>query len=456
MLDTERLAGGAGMRAAKQSDEAELRRLVMACLLWEDIAYADGTAVAARICELVPKVPAEVVAGIAKAARFEQKLRHVPLLLCREMARHESHKHVVADTTAAVINRPDEMAELLSMYWKSNGGKRIISKPLSKGIARAFTKFDEYQLAKWNRADAEVKLRDVLFLTYPRSQNQAQKDLWKRLAEGELVTPDTWEVGLSAAKTEAEKRAVWVRLIEEDNLGALAFVKNLRNMTEVGVPRATMLQAFRNIRPSMLLPIDFMRAAQHAPDWTREIEDLMSRCMQTYPKLPGWSILVVDVSGSMNATLSAKTDFTRLDAGGTMAVMASEMCESVTIYATAGRDMNRTHSTMKVRPMRGFGLAKEVTGMRSQVGHGGIFTRQCLEYIRTQERETPDRIIVFSDSQDCDNVDRTPKPFGRYNYIVDVSSHAKGVNFRGAWTAEISGWSTAFMNYIAAHETQMN
>jgi 60 kDa SS-A/Ro ribonucleoprotein len=64
-----------------------------------------------------------------------------------------------------------------------------------------------------------------------------------------------------------------------------------------------------------------------------------------------------------------------------------------------------------------------------------------------------DRIVVFSDSQDCDWPGKqTPAPFGNYNYIVDVSAHSRGINYDGLWTAEISGWSEHFLAYIAALE----
>jgi hypothetical protein len=54
LLAEDRLAGGYGPYGARQSDEAQLRRLVMACLLWEHVAYADGQSVADGIKTLVP------------------------------------------------------------------------------------------------------------------------------------------------------------------------------------------------------------------------------------------------------------------------------------------------------------------------------------------------------------------------------------------------------------------
>ena len=88
------------------------------------------------------------------------KLRHAPLLVLREMARHATHRGLVADTLARVIQRPDEMTELLAIYWADALGpmqqrkKQPISAQIKKGLARAVTKFDAYQLAKYDRDGA--------------------------------------------------------------------------------------------------------------------------------------------------------------------------------------------------------------------------------------------------------------------------------------------------------------
>lgn len=72
---------------------------------------------------------------------------------------------------------------------------------------------------------------------------------------------------------------------------------------------------------------------------------------------------------------------------------------------------------------RGFALAEEIRGDR--LCEGGIFTRQCLEFIHDHQKgRIPDLIIIFSDSQDCDlDTSKKPNPFGSKNYIIDVSAH---------------------------------
>ncbi len=56
-----------GAPARHISAEQQLRRSVLACMLWEDQFYEDGVAIAGRIRELVAKVPAERGAACRRA-----------------------------------------------------------------------------------------------------------------------------------------------------------------------------------------------------------------------------------------------------------------------------------------------------------------------------------------------------------------------------------------------------
>src|ERR1700722_5333971 len=185
-----------GAPAARITPEQALRRSVLSCMLWEGEFYEDGVQIAGRIGELVPQVDAAKVAALAVEAREKMKLRHAPLLLVREMARHATHRGLVAETLARVVQRADELSEFVAIYWA--GGRQPLSAQGKKGLAAAFCKVDEYALAKYDRAGA-VRLRDVLFLSHARPVDEAQASLWKRLAENQLATPDTWEGALSGA-----------------------------------------------------------------------------------------------------------------------------------------------------------------------------------------------------------------------------------------------------------------
>ena len=443
-----RLAGGAGLRAAKQSNIQELRRITLANLLWEDCAYVDGKSLANEITRLIPLCAPSEVANLAIECRLVQKLRHTPLYIASEMCKYPEHRALVGEVLPKIITRADMITDFLAIYWKD--GKRPLANQAKRGLAASFHNFDEYQFAKYDR-DAAIKLRDVMFLCHPKATDEKEQELFNKIAERNLAVPDTWEVALSSG---ADKKETWTRLINTHKIGGMAMLRNLSNMMKAAVDRKVIADGIKNLRGAMLLPLDYLKAARMCPQFEREIEDKMINSYKSLPKLPGKTLFIVDVSGSMGSTTSSGTNFSRLDQACAMAMLAANQCEDYELVATAGDDYasKGAHEWIQY-PKKGFGLAQQIYDTKRNIGGGGIFTRQVLEWSKKQfAGVTFDRIIIFSDSQDCDRVDKTPHPFGINNYICDVSAHTHGVNYRGCWTAEISGWSEHFITYIAALE----
>ena len=416
-----------GAKAKTIPVEQQLRRSVMSCLLWEREFYEDGLEIAERIASLVPRIEPQIVAEMAIDARTKMKLRHVPLLLAREMARHPEHKGLVADTLSCIIQRPDELSEFLAIYWKD--GKEPLSAQVKKGLASAFRKFDEYQLAKYNRK-GPVTLRDVLFLCHAKPKDKEQDALWKRLIDNELATPDTWEVSLSA-QDESSKRERWERLLQENRLGAMALLRNLRNFEKEQVDESLVAQALQNMMPTKVLPFRFVAAARFAPQWEPYLEEGMMKCLTTQEKLPGMTVLLVDVSGSMHWQLSERSKMTRLDAACGLAILAREICEHVKIFSFS-------NSVVLVPPRRGFALRDVL--LNSQP-HGGTYLGQAVETIFKEVRKAK-RLIVLTDEQSHD-----PVPAPRWTgYMINLASNRNGVGY-GSWK-HIDGWSEAVITYI--------
>jgi hypothetical protein len=431
-----------GAPARAITPEQALRRTVLSCMLWEGEFYEDGVEIAGRIHELVPKVEAEKVAALAVEARERMKLRHAPLYLVREMARHATHRGLVAETLARVIQRADELSEFVAIYWA--GGRQPLSAQVKKGLAAAFGKFDEYALAKYDRAGA-VRLRDVLFLSHARPVDEAQAALWKRLAESELATPDTWEVALSAAgrgegevaKGEEAKRAVWERLLVERKLGALALLRNLRNLHAAGVADELVLSALAELKTDRVLPFRFLAAARNAPQWEEALEQAMFRALEgRTARLAGHTVLLVDVSGSMEVALSGRSEMRRTDAAYGLAILLREIAEKVTLFTFSDR-------AVRVPSRRGMALRDALD--KSQP-HSGTYLGAALGQIEAEVREGWDRIVVITDEQSHDQV---PAPRGK-GYAINVASARNGVGY-GKWT-HIDGWSEAVIDYIAELE----
>lgn len=461
-------ANGAGI-ASRPTNVQQLRRLTMAAMLFEGNFYSDGIAHADALREAVANVKPSEALTIAEEARSVFNIRHAPLLIVREMARLESHKAFVADALSRVIQRPDELAEFLALYWKGDAKSRrpgakvkTARQPLSaqvkKGLALALTNFEEFQLAKYANRPGDVSLRDVLFLTHAKPVSAAQAETFRKLAAGELKNEGTWESELSAAGSANRadfagiKRATFERLMASRELGGMAFVMNLRNMKDAGVPKATVLEYARTANFRRVLPFRFIAAAKHVPAWEDVAETAMLRAIESQPKFPGKTVAVLDVSGSMGGQLSGRSEMTRFDAGVALMMLLQAMSEEVSLYATAGYDHSRTEKTESVRPRRGFALRDELKTAFDKLGGGGIFLLPMMDSLYRHEK-TADRVIVITDEQDTGGRGFRPSEanaFGKENYIINVAAERNGIGYEKF--TKIDGFSDAALKYIAALE----
>lgn len=428
----------------------ELRRTLCACLLWEDTFYESGVTIEQRVKDLVPKVPMSMAAQLAVELRTSLKLRHAPLLLVRELARHpalaENHG-LVAFTLSQVIQRPDELAEFMAIYWKD--GKQPLSAQVKKGLAAAFANFNEFQLARYNR-DAKVKLKDVAFLAHPHAWDNTERDALKnrvykdggvaqlvrhgdstlaKLVEDRLAVPDTWETQLSAG---ADKKTTFERLMVEKKLGALAFIRNLRNMVQAGVASSTIRGYAKGVRVDKILPFQFVTAARLMPAFEDMLEELMLKCLEGLPKLYGKSVFMIDVSGSMKDQLAARGEATRVDAAAGLAILARELCEEVEIYTFS-------NELAAVPPRRGFALRDAI--LRSQP-MSGTHLRKSWKTLRSHTSKA-DRSVIITDEQSHDGGPAEPLGEG---FIINVANYKHGVGY-GQWT-KIDGWSEHTLTFI--------
>jgi 60 kDa SS-A/Ro ribonucleoprotein len=420
-----------GAISVAQSPVNELKRTVMACMLFEDSFYESGEDSATRIRNLVKKSSFEDVAQIAIEAREKMKLRHVPLLLVRELLRNHSGRKV-GDLISRVIQRPDELGELLSLYWQDNKNAPLAAQ-LKIGLARGLKKFNEYQLAKWNK-DGAVKLRDVLFLSHAKPDNEAQVELFRKLAQNELTTPDTWEVALSGG---ADKKQAFERLIAENKLGALALLRNLRGMLEAHVDEDIIRHGLINMSTERVLPFRFISAAKYAPRLEDALEQAMFKCLSDLPKLNGKTALLIDHSGSMQNRISEKSEISRFDAAAALAMILRETAERVRVFTFSDK-------LFEVAPRRGFAL---VSAVKEVVNPVGTLLGSAVRTVYQQYPEC-DRVIVITDEQ---SQDRPPHPQGS-GYIINVAGYQQGIGY-GSWVT-IDGWSENILEYIREYESE--
>jgi len=423
-----------GAVAQRVSAKTELRRTVLTCLLWEDTFYEKGSNIAERIAKLVRENKTNDVAELAREARLKMQLRHVPLFLTRELARRKGSGPLVAATLEEILQRADEPGEFLAMYWKDK--KQPLSAGVKRGLAQAFVKFDAYQLAKYDR-HAAVKLRDVLFLCHAKPKDEAQAEVWKKLVAGELESPDTWEVSLSAGK---DKKATFERLLVEGKLGGMAVLRNLRLMLAAGVaPKLIRERLSQGV--ARALPFRFVTAARQAPKLEDAIEEAMLKGIAGLAKLKGSTGLVVDVSGSMNYKLAKKGETTRMDAAAGLAILLREKAEEFAIATFSD-------SCVELPARRGFALRDAI--VKSQA-HSGTYLKRALAELREKtDWRNLERLIVVTDEQSHDGI---LPAWTKKAYVVNVAPYKHGISYGNGWT-HVDGWSERILDYIAAVEVE--
>jgi 60 kDa SS-A/Ro ribonucleoprotein len=112
---------------------------------------------------------------------------------------------------------------------------------------------------------------------------------------------------------------------------------------------ALVLGALREIGTARVLPFRFIAAARHAPQWEEALEQAMLKSVASAEKLPGKTIVLADVSGSMTAPLSRRSEMQRTDAASGLAVLLREIGEKVAVFSFSD-------NLVEVPARRGFAL----------------------------------------------------------------------------------------------------
>lgn len=457
-----------GGQARTPAPAHQLQRQVAACMLYEDTFYSKGSQIADEIAATCLRTPVEVIAQTAIQAREDFKLRHAPLFLLAQLdLRRKEAPGLLATTVERVIQRPDELAELLAIIQKVNGAapcpfckakfgraistcedckgsgtlaakplKKLISAQVKKGLARAFRKFGFYALSKWNR-DSAIKLRDVLFLVHAKPKDAEQAALWKKLVDGTLEAPDTWEVALSAG---ADKRETWTRLLTEEKLGYIALLMNVRNMAQAKVDTGVVERALlKGAKDSKALPFRFVSAYKAEPSFAQALSDAMLAAIDRTEQLPGTTFLVIDVSGSMDCPVTSKSQLQRWEAAAALGVLAREVCQTARVFTFS-------QSLVEVPNLRGLPLISAVA--RSQP-FSGTYLKAALQTLWSKVGH-PDRVIVVTDEQTHDGIAALPAP--TKGYLVNVAAERPALALDGKWH-RISGFSERLVDWIRYEET---
>ncbi|MEL6802976.1 MAG: TROVE domain-containing protein, partial [Bacteroidota bacterium] len=439
-----------------------------------------------RIRGLINQVDPEFVAQLAIYAREKMNLRSIPLVLTVELAKVWSGDDLVYRLTKRVIQRADEITELLAYYQMANERtetKKLgrLSKQLQKGIAAAFHKFDEYQFAKYNRK-TEVSLRDALFLTHPKPENEAEKILFNKIVSDELEVPYTWEVELSRLgqqrfKNDRERKAAvrnkWQELIDSGRLGYMALLRNLRNILQADVKAdylkivAKRLSNPEAVRRSRQLPFRFLSAYLelsamqhvHASYFLRPLE---KAALVSVENIKGFGLktkvcLAADVSGSMFGPISARSKIQAYDIGLLLSMLMRARSKAVITGIFGNRWEAFQFPTSSV--------LSNVVQLKKIEGRVGYSTNghKVIDYL-IRKKLVMDKVMMFTDLQlwnnqgDGKSLQKSWKKYksmapGARLYLFDLRGYGQSpISIERDDVTLIAGWSDKVFEVMDAIE----
>ena len=415
-----------GVKAYAMTPEMELYTAVVTCAL-SDKFYESKDDRMERIASLIRQVDPEFVAKLAVYTRTQMNLRSIPMFLIVELAKTHNGDSLVKRTIEKTVLRADEIMELLMCYQLRNAeGKSIkklgkLSRQVQEGLKSAFNRFDEYQFAKYDRSNLEVKLKDALFLVHPKAASPEQQAIFDKIVAGTLQTPYTWETQLSELgqkhfSTKEEKEAalgaLWEELIDSGKLGYMALLRNLRNIIQAKVSRAhiekvaTMISDPEKVVKSKQMPFRFLAAYKELMGLKSSFTSLMLAALENAVKasvvnLKGFGIdtdvlVAADVSGSMFHTVSAKSSVMLYDIGILLSMLLKSKCKSV----VSGMFGN----TWKVLNLPVENILANTIEMKRREGEVGYSTNghTVIEYLLENDIKM-DKVMIFTDLQMWDS-----------------------------------------------------
>ena len=441
--DTLTHEGGVGF---KKDDKTALYSLAVTNMVSEKKFYEDGKKRDKRFIDLIRKVAVDDPDWIARFIpylRDTMNMRSAAVVMAVESVRAllgtEQKKVNLRQIVDSAIVRADEPAEMLAYYAAEYG--KSFPLPVKRGVADAVQRvYNERSALKYDGLSRDWRMGDVIELTHPTPQGNWQSDLFKylldrrhsrewpeegyttlemiektraidlipvdqrraKLLAGEIDfagTGFTWE-RVSGWINGPMDAPVWEAIIPQ--MGYMALLRNLRNFEQAGISKET-VEYVRNklsdpeqVAKSRQFPYRFLSAyfATNSMLWNESLETALDLSTQNIPEFSGETLVLVDVSGSMQGPVSANSKVLSYQIGALLGAAVAARSKGVTLvpYATSWEKVYVAPATSILK------LTERLDGIaRSGKLSHGTNTWQAVH--DTYEKGKHNRIIIISDMQ---------------------------------------------------------
>lgn len=430
-----------------------------------------------RIVQLareIAETDPEFILKLAYYARTQMNLRTVPTVLLFESSIDDNIKPFVRRWAPRIINRVDEMAEIVAMFTQGCGHIGNLSAEgsfpaaIKKGIRDTLQsgKFSKYQLAKYTNENAtgKVKLKDVIKITRPRPKDSHMQETFNAILNGDLKQINTWNAITSKEGSTDES---WEKSV--DKMPIMALVKNLRNILDRNPNEETIFKLVVKltnptiIKNSRLFPFRFLTAYKMIEDneneYTQQIlnslETTMDISVENIPTMLGKTAFLVDVSGSMLGNPISKDSVVTTDQiAGLLCAMAHQVCETSHIVRYSD-----WAEIIRLSKRHGV-LANSRAINKGQICGGGTSTYLGIRAL-IEKKYKVDRIINLTDAIGYGGslVDmliqyrKEINPKCRY-YEIDLNGYGNTqIPDRDPLSCLISGWTEKVFEFININES---
>lgn len=296
-------------------------------------------------------------------------------------------------------HRPDDVAEIFGVL-NSFTPQRKRSHAMVRGFGDYISSLSPYTLGKYKLNNHTYNMYDIINITH------AHSDAIDAYKKGTLASPDTWEVAISGAEDKEHRDKEWIRLVEENKLGYLALIRNLNNILDSGVFTSWIKQYLYPqlinkdaIHKSMVFPYQIYSAYKNISIRNSLVilglEEAFRIAIDNLPTLEGDTAIVLDVSGSMSFSISAKSNITIREVGAVYAAciaLKTEHCQIIK-FATSAKEFkfNKLDN-----------IFKQISEMDNEDGCGwGTNLAPAYNLLH----RSYDRIMLISDMQIMDGRD---------------------------------------------------
>lgn len=370
--------------------------------------------------------------------RNEMLMRSASIVVaCEYVAAGGPNVSAVIDSAC---QRADEPAEILGYCWKTfgKGSHAGINRGLAAAAQRLYT---QRAALKYDGTDRAIRMGDVIELAHPSPVTDEQRWLFAYLLDVRhhpeavrvnvpLNTLVSKHRSMMAIPTDERRRALrsglnlseagvtWERLSSWLNgpmdaeawesvipaMGYMALLRNLRNFDQAGIS-APMAQRVidklsnpEEVARSRQLPFRFFSAYKATMNlrWAPALETAMGHSMRNVPPLRGRTLVVVDVSGSMSATISGKSSVARYEVGAVFASAVFAATNGAADLVAFGTNSAQLSLPRGASPMR---VADELARSNAMYGLGhGTYIFDAIR----RHYAGHDRVVVFTDEQGHD------------------------------------------------------